>query len=646
MLQDNPLLAQLKQQFHAQIPRAEGIVKSHEKGYGFLETDNKKSYFISATKMKKVIDGDKVSGILVQNGDKTAFEPETLLEPALNVFLGQVHFNNGVIGVIPEHVTKLLIKCKVGNDIQQSLQEGDWVKVQLISHPLKDNDDFFAEIIQFITKDESVDLMWLLALARYNLDFCAPVGINPPQLQEDKNLTRLDLTNRYFFTVDNKDTRDMDDALSIIKNEQGNYKVTIAIADPSSYINENSELDNIAYQRSFSTYLSGFTVPMLPTSLANELCSLEENQQRSALVCEVVVTSDGDIIYDSVQFHLAWVVSKAKLTYDDVSNFIDNNIPLATDNDRLLEQLTWLAELATIRTNWRNKNALLFKNNHEYRFVFDCDKQLIAINKEVKQTAHKMIEEAMIIANQVFTHQVKTQLGFGIFNIHLGFDSKYIDSALKLLRENQIDGFDKEKLSSFDGYRDLRHIVENNEFLEYRLRRFQASTDFSIEPDAHFALGFDAYATWTSPIRKYGDLFNHRLIKAILAKTTHSRPDKALLSIMNERRKAVRLAEREVNSKLYCQFLAEKIGQQFEAQIINLNRGGIKARLIDNGAIVFVPASLVHSVRNELELLPEDGKIKIKGELKYQLLDTISVTINEIKPESLTVIAKLTGQSK
>jgi len=641
MLQDNPLLAQLQQKFHSQTPRAEGFVKAHEKGYGFLETDNKKSYFIAANKMKKVIEGDKVSGILVQNGDKTAFEPETLLESAFEIFLGQVHFNNHVMEITPENAAKLSIKCKVSNDVKQQLKDGDWVKARLISHPLKDNNPFFAEITQFISEHNAIDLIWLLALARYNLDSLAPTDIDT-NLQDDSHLSRLDLTNTLFFTIDGKDTHDMDDALSINKDEQGNYHLTVAIADPSCYINEDSKLDSIAYQRSFSTYLPGFTVPMLPTSLANELCSLKENQKRPALVCKVTVNQLGDIVYDSVQFHLAWIISKAKLSYEDVSNFIDNNESLLSNDGELLQQLHWLSELANSRTNWRNNHALLFKNNHEYRFIFDDNKQLIAINKELKQTAHKMVEEAMVVANQVFTHQLQTRLGFGIFNVHLGFDSKYYDSVIKLLAENKIEGFDKERLSSFDGYKDLRHLIENNELLEYRLRRFQSQTDFSIEPDAHFALGFDAYATWTSPIRKYGDLFNHRLIKAMLTKQTHRKPDEQILSIMNERRKAVKLAEREVNNKLYCQFLTDKIGQSFEAQIINLNRGGIKARLTDIGAVVFIPASLIHAVRTELTLLPEDGQIKIKDELKYQLLDTIVVTINEVKTENLTIIGKIT----
>lgn len=643
MLQDNPLLAQLKQQFHAKVPRAEGVVKAHDKGYGFLETENKKSYFISASNMKNVINGDKVSGILIQNGDKTAFEPEALIEPALDIFLAQVHINNNRIELVAENHTRLSMQCELNDDIRLTLREGDWVKAKLISHPLKGNNYFSAQAIAFVAHDTDIDLIWLQALARYNLDLCPPDDADY-QLEEMSDLPRLDETQLPFFTIDGKETQDMDDALSIYKDQQDSYHLTVAIADPSSFFDENSELDNIACHRSFSTYLPGFTVPMLPKSLSNDLCSLKPNEKRPALICQVTVNPHGEIIYDTVQFFSAWIISQAKLSYDEVSDFIDNSIPLSTNNAEIPQQLQWLSELANLRHSWREKNALLFKNNHEYRFIFDSNKHLIAINKEQKQTSNKLVEEAMVIANQVFTDKVKNELGFGVFNIHSGFETKYLDSVLKLLNENNIDGFDKVRLSSFEGYKDLRHLVEHNEFLEYRLRRFQAQADFSIEPNNHFALGFAAYATWTSPIRKYGDLLNHRLIKTLLAKQSHDKPNEQILSIMNERRKSIRFAEREVNNKLYCQFLADKIGQPFEAKIVDLNRGGIRARLTDIGAMIFIPASLIHPIRNELMLSPEDGQIKINGELKYQLLDTISILINEIKTENWTIIGKIDNQ--
>ncbi|RKS87166.1 exoribonuclease-2 [Orbus hercynius] len=640
MLQDNPLLAQLKQQLHTQAPRAEGIVKAHEKGYGFLETDNKKSYFIPANKMKNVMDGDKVSGIVIENGDKTAFEPETLLEPSLNTFLGQITFANKALEIIPQNMSKMTIKCKTSPSVTQQLKAGDWVKAKITSHALENKQGFSAEITQFVTEDNTPDYLWLMALAKYDLA-ATPLADIQWQLTEHPVLTRFDLTQQPFFTIDGASTEDMDDALSISQDAQGNYHLLIAIADPSAYIAENSDIDALAYQRAFSTYLPSFTVPMLPVSLANERCSLKADEKRPAIVCHVTIEQDGNIIYDTAEFHLAWIISKAKLTYDNVSDFIANNHALSTDVTGIAEQLVLLSQLAKVRTNWRYQHALLFKDNSEYRFVFDNNRQVTDIIKETKLSAHKMVEEAMVIANQVLTYRLTHQLGFGIFNVHSGFDPKYLDSAIKLLSENQIENFDKERLSSLAGYKDLRRLTEKNERLDYRLRRFQAPADFAIEPYPHFGLGFEAYATWTSPIRKYGDLLNHRLLKALMAHESHAKPNPDILSIMNERRKAGRLAERELNNKLYCQFLKNKVGQTFAAQIIDLNRGGAKVRLTDIGAVAFLPATLIHPVRGELILSPENGHIKIKDEVAYQLLDFIDVTINEVKVENTSVIVKI-----
>lgn len=640
MLQNNPLLAQLKQQLHSQTPRAEGIVKAHEKGYGFLETDNKKSYFISVGQMKNVLDGDKVSGVIIENGDKTAFEPETLIEPALNTFLGQVSFSHNALEVIPESGDKRPIRCKVGGDIQQKLQDGDWVKAILVRHQLKDKNGFFAEITQFITEDKNSEALWLIALAKYNLETKAPNEINC-ELINNPHLPRVDLTNQYFFTIDNAETEDMDDAISIDKDAAGNYRLCVAIADPSAYIQENSEIDLAAYQRAFSTYLPGFTVPMLPKSLANRLCSLKENEKRPALVCNITISSQGDIVYDATEFNSAWIISKAKLSYDNVSDFIDNNQPLIINTPELTTQLKLLAELASIRTQWRDENALLFKDNADYHFIFDNEKQLIDIVLEHGRIANKMVEEAMVIANQAFTYMAKNHLEFAIFNTHAGFEPKFLDTVIKLLGEYQIEGFDKEKLSSFDGYKALRKLTENNELLEYRLRRYQAPADFAFAASPHFGLGFDSYATWTSPIRKYGDLVNHRLIKSMLTHHVVNKPNDQILAIMNGRRKTTRQAEREVSSKLYCQFLANKVGEKFTAQIIDLNRGGMKVRLNEIGAIAFIPASSIHSIRNELTLSPENGNVKINDDIKYQLLDSVNITINEVKTENNSIIAKI-----
>lgn len=642
MFQNNPLLAKLKQELHQQTPRVEGIVRANEKGFGFLDVDNKTSYFITVAKMKTVCNGDKVSGTIISYDDKESFEPETLIESSLQRFIGKIGFQDKVMVIYPENMpANFAIRCKINKKVSESLTEGDWVVATLTSHPLEeDKRYFFAEVTQFIASSTSKYLLWLKTLARYALEAQAPqednLSITNSELENRQDLTDID-----FFTIDSEDTQDMDDAIAVETDENGNYQLYVAIADPTAYILPDSHIDNIAKERNFTTYLPDFNIPMLPKALADDLCSLKANQKRPAMVCKITIDQHGDIAPNKVMFIPAWIESKAKLSYHNVSDFLENANQLATDNQNIVDQLKLLSNLASIRINWRQQNALVFKDSNDYRFVLDEERQVKAIIKEPRRTANHLVEEMMILANQALTMQLKDKVGFGIFNIHLGFDNKFIEQILKVLNDNGITEFDKESLLSFEGYVKLRRMTEDNNFLATRLRKFQTPADFSITPQPHYGLGFEAYATWTSPIRKYGDMINHRLIKAYLLSQPLNKPDNDQLKLMSDRRKMLRYAERDIADNLYAQYLSDKIGQTFEGEIIDINRGGIRVRMSDIGAFAFVPISMIHPVREEIVSIPEDGIIKINDQVCYKLADSVQIVIHQIKGENQSIIAKL-----
>ena len=644
MFQNNPLLAQLKQELHQQTPRIEGTVRAHEKGFGFLDVDNKTSYFIPMAKMKTVCHGDKVSGIVVKNNDKESFEPEVLLESALESFIGRIGFQNRSIVIYPENMpSSFSIPCKVNSQLPQKLKENDWVVATLISHPLNaDKKKFVAAITDFIVEDDSKYKLWLKTLARYNLETTVPQADTLSIIEKELE-NRQDLTDICFFTIDSENTQDMDDAISVNMDEQGNFNLNVAIADPTAFVLKDSNIDNIAKMRNFTTYLPDFNIPMLPKELADDLCSLQANVKRPAMVCKLKLDSSGNILFDSISFTSAWIESKAKLAYHNVSDFLENNEQLSSSHSSLPEQLNILANLAKVRINWRQENALVFKDVTDYRFVLDENRQVEAIIKEPRRIANQIVEEVMVIANQALTMMLNEKIGFGIYNIHTGFDTKYLDQILKILADNGITEFDKTSLTSFAGYIKLRRIIDNDPFLAMRLRKFQSPADFSIEPQPHFGLGFDAYATWTSPIRKYGDMVNHRLLKAYMRQKALTPPDTNQLKTMNERRKMLRLAERDMAENLFAQYLSDKIGQTYTAEIVDINRGGARVRLTDIGAYAFLPLSMLHSVREEIVSLPDEGVIKINDNIGYKLTDIIPVSIFQVKNENQSIIVKLTN---
>jgi len=300
-----------------------------------------------------------------------------------------------------------------------------------------------------------------------------------------------------------------------------------------------------------------------------------------------------------------------------------------------------LSELAKARINWRQQNALVFKANNDYRFVLDDNRQVKSIIKELRGIGNNIVEEVMIIANLALTMYLQEKVGTGVFNTHSGFDSKYMEQILKILTDNGITDFDKESLMTFAGYVKLRRLIDDNDFLSTKLRKFLTPADFSLTPEPHFGLGFTAYATWTSPIRKYGDMINHRLLKASLKGQAITAPTNEQLKSMSDRRKKLRLAERDIAENLYSQYLLDKQDQTFAAEIVDINRGGARVRLTDIGAFAFLPLSMIHKVRDEISAYPEDGLIKINDEIAYKLADTITVAIYQVKTENQSVIVKL-----
>ncbi len=644
MFQDNPLLAQLKQTLHAKTPRVEGLVKSTEKGFGFLEVDGQKSYYIPPPQMKKVMHGDRISAAVHTDKDREFAEPEELIEPFLNRFVGKIQKkdNDNRLFVIPDHpLLKDAISCRPINGITHEFKQGDWVVAEMRRHPLKGDKGFYAEITEYITFGDDHFAPWWVTLRRHQLDRAEPAMVESER--DDEGLERVDLTDLHFVTIDSASTEDMDDALYIEKTAEGNLKLYIAIADPTSYIKEGSELDKLALARSFTNYLPGFNIPMLPRQLSDDLCSLRPNARRPALVCVTQILQDG-AIDSNIEFFSAWVESKTKLVYDEVSDWLEEAGSWKPQSDADTQQILLLKEMADKRLQWRHDNALVFKDRPDYRFVLDENGNVVDIVSESRRTANRIVEEAMITANLCAANVLKNKLGFGVFNVHMGFEPLQIEQVVQTLKDNGIEA-KGEELLTLEGFRQLRRLLDSQptQFLDSRIRRFQTFAEVKADPGPHIGLGFDAYATWTSPIRKYTDIVNHRLLKSIIADApTPEKPTEELSLKLAERRRANRMAERDVGDWLYSRYLKpfEGTDTKFPAEIIDITRGGVRVRLVDNGAVAFIPAPFLHSVRDEIQCSQETGSVLIKGEKAYQLNDIIDVNIAEVRMETRNIVAR------
>lgn len=641
MFQDNPLLAQLKQQLHSQTPRAEGVVKGTEKGFGFLEVDAQKSYFIPPPQMKKVMHGDRISALIHTDKDRESVEPEALIEPFLTRFVGRVQKKDERISIVPDHpLLRDAIPCRAARGVEHDFKEGDWAIAEMRRHPLKGDRGFYAELTQYVTFGDDHFAPWWVTLSRHNLEREAPNGSASEML--DESLTREDLTALEFVTIDSASTEDMDDALFVEALDDERLQLTVAIADPTAWVAEGSELDNIAKVRAFTNYLPGFNIPMLPRELSDDLCSLRPNETRPVLACRMVIHRDGSID-ENIQFFSAIIESKAKLAYDDVSDWLKGANRWQPQNDAVTDQIRLLENLCQRRIAWRQAHALVFKDRPDYRFILGEKGEVLDIIAEPRRIANRIVEESMIAANICAAIVLRDKLGFGIYNVHAGFDPDNTEQMATLLKAHNLH-VDPAEVLTLEGFCKLRRELDAlpTSFLDSRIRRFQTFAAISTTPGAHFGLGLEAYATWTSPIRKYGDMINHRLLKAIIKGETITRPDDETAVQMMDRRRLGRMAERDVGDWLYARYLSDKAGTdtRFDAEIIDVSRGGMRVRLIANGAVAFIPAPFIHSVRDELVCSQENGTVQIKGEVAYKVSDIIQVTIAEVRMETRSVIAR------
>ncbi|MCD9474509.1 exoribonuclease II [Photobacterium phosphoreum] len=646
MFQDNPLLAQLKKQIQETLPKKEGYIKATDRGFGFLETDNKESIFIPPVYMKNVMHGDRVIAVLRTEKEREVAEPQELVEQSITRFIGRVKLIRNRLHVIPDHPQlKEAIKARTAKGLNpETLKEGDWVVAELTRHPLTgSNQPFFCDVNEKITDSNDKIAPWWVTLARHQLPNAEPAPQDSWAML-DEGIERQDLTDLPFITIDGESTKDMDDALYTVANDDGSFEITIAIADPTSYIAVGDKMDDEARERGFTIYLPGRNIPMLPRELSDELCSLIENEKRPVLCCRVSIDNTG-VIQDDITFFGAWIKSQGRLSYNNVSDFLENgHCDNWTPNAVIEQQIVALQGFAILRSDWRMANAVVFPDRPDYRFELSEDNDVVAIHTDLRRIANRMIEEAMITANICAGRALQEKFATGVFNVHSGFHQEKLDTAMEFITNAEAP-FTKEEIVTLEGFSALRRWLNtlDSTYLDNRLRKFQAYSEVANTPAPHYAMGLDVYATWTSPIRKYGDMINHRLLKALITGNEPSqKPDDNVGDEIANHRRHHRMAERDVSDWLYVRLLKDAVKKEtiFKAEIFDINRAGMRVRLLENGAAAFIPGSLIVDNKERIVCSGELGIISIDGVKEYQLGDTFDVKLAEVRAATRQLVAK------
>lgn len=449
---------------------------------------------------------------------------------------------------------------------------------------------------------------------------------------------REDLTDLEFFTLDSISSQDLDDALCIETTAQG-WQLKIALADPAAYLAQGSVLDIEAKLRASSFYLPGQVIHLLPTEISSGLASLLPGQRRPALVISLAISFAGEV--ESADFRLAWVQSKAKLDYKNVAAWLEGqgNWQPSPQEASSLEQL---ASLAKARKAFRQEHQLVNTNQQDFRFYVNDLGQLQDLKVEEKNAAHELVEEAMLLANQQAAEFLATQVKAGVFTSYPGFKPKELDKVEELLSQADLGELDLTRITSLEGFIELQHKLEelSDPWLATRLKRLQENLSLSLTPQLHLGLGVKGYASITAPLRRYVDLINLRLIKAHLTNSDLKLPSSLEVEQLNTLRTKQRRAENLIKNQLYALYLANKQGQEFTGKIYNINKGGLRVTLVENGANAFIPLSFLLPKGQHKTSNPDEGWVEVNGEPIYKLGQELKVTLHQVKADQASLIAK------
>ncbi|SMF34489.1 RNAse R [Alteromonadaceae bacterium Bs31] len=595
-------LTQLKTDIQSSKEYGHGIVAGTTGRFGFVRLEDNRDAFLSPEKMQYLIPGDKVKVSLTKNTkDQLEATIEKLQEQGLTRFLGQYRVTKKGHFVVPLGDTPGLKASPVGRWIflppkaRGRCKEGDFVVAKLTQHPIKDG-KASAKILERLGQENEAYIERQFIAAKFDL---IPRYNETAQKQlksleelfnkQEFGAKRSDLTALPFVTIDAASTRDMDDALALEKQETENgtrYTLHVAIADPSHFITQESSLAQYAQRAGQSLYLLGGSISMLPETLANNCFSLRANEKKPALVCSQVLDENGKI--ESFEFKKALVESKHKLSYQGVSALLKNEADeeYSALPDAIKSMLTELAALAEVRLKYRHDNYLVGHEQQEFDIQLNKAGKIEAISPREKTIAHSIVEEAMLATN-ICGGQLLQQQGHGLFNTHKGFRADRIGEINALLKEEEIEHGD---LLNEQDYLTFVHALLRSDkaHLISPLRRMMPSSALSFTPAPHLGMGLPHYATITSPIRRFADLYNHWAISAAVGAGKFKPFNESVLEGIQQTQALARQADRELFQWLICQYTESLVGTNGKAKIRIVTQQGFGARLESCGVDGFV----------------------------------------------------------
>ena len=677
-----------------------GTVIGHRDGFGFFTPDNNssksdaslkqgKDLYISSHEMQRVFHGDVVQAILVDRTDRKGRKEIKILdviEPRKTPIVGRFYIDHHICTVVPED-SKIKQEILIDPKAKLGARHGQMVVVNLLQRPTK-RSHAIGEVIEVLGDHMAPGMEIEIALRAHDLPYefsyavQAEVASIADEVEESAKLPRKDLRDLPLVTIDGEDARDFDDAVYCQKEPSGGWRLWVAIADVSYYVRHGTALDEEAISRGNSVYFPSQVIPMLPEKLSNGLCSLNPNVDRLCMVCEMTITPAGQM--SGSQFYPAVMRSKARFTYSKVAAILEvksrqaqnENIESNTEGNEksetdkaglalvnefsaLVPDLENLKDMYLALSDARNKRGAIAFETEESIFLFNQDKKIESIVPLIRNDAHKIIEECMILANVATAQFIEKHDKPGLFRVHDKPSEEKYNNFVSYLAELGITLPNREEPEPKDYCEILAKIVgrPDHELIQTMLLRSMRQAVYQSDNLGHFGLALESYSHFTSPIRRYPDLVVHRVIKSILLREAQTQDQKEANAgaydykleevielgehcSMTERRADE--ATRDVSDWLKCEFMQDHVGDSFTGVISTVTNFGLFVRLHDLHI-----EGLVHITSLGRDFYHyDDVRMCLTGEntgIKYRVGDVVTVQVAAVNLDEKKIDLAMVG---
>lgn len=639
-----------------------GRVIGHREGFGFLRReDGEKDLFIAQPQMQSLLHDDVVlakEGGSDRKGRKEA-RIVKVLEPRDEPVVGRFFVEQGFAMVIPDD-SRICQEIVIPAECTNGARLGNVVVVEITQRPRR-KVNAVGKILEVLGEHMAPGMEIEMALRTFDIPHQWPKGVEKQiqglaeEVPEEAKTDRIDLRQLPLVTIDGEDARDFDDAVFCEPLDEGGWQLWVAIADVSYYVRPGNALDQEAQNRGNSVYFPEQVIPMLPEVLSNGLCSLNPQVDRLCMVCEMQVSEAGKLM--EYQFYEAVMNSKARLTYNKVWDILQGDPQLHKRYAEQVPHLRNLHDMYKALKRARNKRGAIEFETQESKFIFNAQRKINYIVPLVRNDAHKLIEECMILANVSAAQILEKHHAQALYRVHDKPDNDRLGAFLAYLGEVGIS----HRIAGEAKPQDFTDVVTkiqgraDQELIQTMLLRSMKQAVYDHDNIGHFGLALDAYAHFTSPIRRYPDLAVHRAIKAILDKQAQrkSKSGGKAYSVeevealgeqcsMTERRADD--ATRDVSDWLKCEFMQDHVGDSFDGVIASVTNFGFFVRLTE-----FHIDGLVHisALQNDYYIYDE-VKQHLIGERMgkvYRLGDQLRVTVASVNLDDRKIDFVLEGDA-